>query len=234
MGASVGIGGLIVGISMLVVFSMAISALDAQVATGLDAIESASVPDPSFTIDDVNIAQHVIHEVSMSTGNQGTGYFDGILKANVGSDECGGFSATFTTTGGEIDLGNVVITNHGFCPSSSTPTWTIYNMSNVVQTPTTPATFDAPVFHQYIYANITNQGSDTLKSDEVWVFYDGEEPETLTDSQDSSQSILAGVNTNWYSGETLELFWNDELSTNTEYERLAMTVGPTTLVRSTS
>ena len=95
MGASVGIGGLIVGISMLVVFSMAISALDAQVATGLDAIESASVPDPSFTIDDVNIAQHVIHEVSMSAGNQGTGYFDGILRANVGSDECGGFSAIF-------------------------------------------------------------------------------------------------------------------------------------------
>ena len=62
MGASVGIGGLIIGVSMLVVFSMAITAFDSQVATGLDAIESASVPDPSFTIDDATISQFAIHE----------------------------------------------------------------------------------------------------------------------------------------------------------------------------
>ena len=234
MGASAGIGGLIIGIAMLVVFTMAISAFDAQVATGLDAIESASVPDPSFTIDDVNLEQHVIHEVSMTAGNRGTGYVDGILRANVGSDECGGFSATFSTTGGEIDVGNVVITNHGFCPDSSTPTWTIYDSFLVVQTPSSVANFSAPVFRQYIYANITNQGEDFLKTDDVWVFYDGEEPETLTDSQDSTRSEISGVGTNWYSGQTIQLFWDDESSLNTEYERLAFTAGPTTLVRSTS
>ena len=97
MGASVGIGGLIIGVSMLVVFSMAITAFDSQVATGLDAIESASVPDPSFTIDDATISQFAIHELSISAGNRGTGYVDGIVRANVGSDECGGFSAQFTT-----------------------------------------------------------------------------------------------------------------------------------------
>ena len=234
MGASVGIGGLIIGISMLVVFSMAITAFDAQVATGLDAIESASVPDPSFSIDDVNLEQHVIHEVSITAGNQGTGYVNGTLRANVGTDECGGFSADFTTTGGAIDLGNVVITIHGFCPDSSTPTRTVYDESFTIQTPTSPANFSAPVFRQYIYANITNLGTDTLKTDEVWVFYDGEEPETLTASQDSPASEIAGLATNWYSGQTIELFWDDQPSTNTEYERLAFSVGSTTLARATT
>ena len=230
MGASVGIGGLIVGISMLVVFSMAITALDAQVATGLDAIESASVPDPSFTVDDVNIAQFAIHEVSMTSGNQGTGYSDGILRANVGSGECGGFSATFTQTGGQIDLGSVVITNHGNCPNSNPPTWTIYDSTGTsVQSPSSQANFSAPVFRQYIYANITNHGSLTLSTDEVWVFYDGEDPETLTAS-----SSLTGSSTNWYSGETRVLHWDDNPSSNTDYERIAFTVGPTTIARATS
>ena len=229
MGASVGIGGLIVGISMLVVFSMAITALDAQVATGLDAIESASVPDPSFTIDDVNIAQFAIHEVSMTLGNQGTGYSDGILRANVGSGECGGFSATFTQTAGAIDIGNVVITNHGNCPNSNPPTWTIYDSTLSIQTPTSVANFSTPEFRQYIYANVTNQGPLTLSTDEVWVFYDGEDPETLTAS-----SSLTGSSTNWYSGETRVLHWDDNFSSNTEYERIAFTAGPTTIVRATS
>jgi len=230
MGASVGIGGLIVGISMLVVFSMAITALDAQVATGLDAIESASVPDPSFTVDDVNIAQFAIHEVSMTAGNQGTGYVDGILRANVGSGECGGFSATFTTNStGEIDLGGVVITNHGNCPNSNPPTWTIYDSTLSIQTPTSVANFSTPVFRQYIYANVTNQGPLTLSTDEIWVFYDGEDPETLTAS-----SALTGSSTNWYSGETRVLHWDDNLSSNTEYERIAFTAGATTIVRATS
>lgn len=226
MGASVGIGGLIIGVSMLVVFSMAITAFDSQVATGLDAIESASVPDPSFTIDDATISQFAIHELSISAGNRGTGYVDGIVRANVGSDECGGFSAQFTTTSGEIDIGNVVITNHGDCPNSNTPTWSILDQTGSVQTPTSAATFDAPVFRQYIYSNLTNTGSDTISTDEIWVFYDGEDPETL-----SASSAVVSTSSNWYSGETLELLWDDNPSSNTEYERLAFTVGPTTLVR---
>ena len=66
------------------------------------------------------------------------------------------------------------------------------------------------------------------------MFYDGEEPETLTASQDSPASEIAGLATNWYSGQTIELFWDDQPSTNTEYERLAFSVGSTTLARATT
>ena len=56
--------------------------------------------------------------------------------------------------------------------------------------------------------------------------FDGEDPETL-----SASSAVVSTSSNWYSGETLELLWDDNPSSNTEYERLAFTVGPTTLVR---
>jgi hypothetical protein len=52
MGASVGIGGLIVGISMLVVFSMAYQSISLQIDSGLDRLEDADEPIPTFTIDD--------------------------------------------------------------------------------------------------------------------------------------------------------------------------------------
>ena len=52
MGASVGIGGLIVGISMLVVFSMAYQSISSQIESGLDRLDDADEPIPTFTIDD--------------------------------------------------------------------------------------------------------------------------------------------------------------------------------------
>ncbi|MGB1234005.1 MAG: hypothetical protein ACPHF0_07550, partial [Poseidonia sp.] len=52
MGASVGVGGLIIGISMLVVFSMAYQAISLQIESGVDRIEEADEPTPTFTIDD--------------------------------------------------------------------------------------------------------------------------------------------------------------------------------------
>ena len=42
MGASVGVGGLIIGISMLVVFSMAYQAISLQVDSGIDRIDDAA------------------------------------------------------------------------------------------------------------------------------------------------------------------------------------------------
>jgi hypothetical protein len=56
MGASVGVGGLIIGISMLVVFSMAYQAISLQIDSGVDRIEEADEPIPTFTIDDAVIS----------------------------------------------------------------------------------------------------------------------------------------------------------------------------------
>ena len=55
MGASVGIGGLIVGVSMLVVFSMAYQSIALQIDSGLDRIENADEPLPTFTMDDAEL-----------------------------------------------------------------------------------------------------------------------------------------------------------------------------------
>ena len=44
MGASVGIGGLIVGTSMMVVFALAVNVIDIRVDSSLDTLDSANEP----------------------------------------------------------------------------------------------------------------------------------------------------------------------------------------------
>ena len=55
MGASVGIGGLIIGVSMLVVFSMAYQSIALQIDSGIDRIEDADKPLPTFTLDNAEL-----------------------------------------------------------------------------------------------------------------------------------------------------------------------------------
>ena len=56
MGASVGVGGLIVGTSMLVVLALAVNAIDLRLESSLETIESANEPLPTFSIDNADIA----------------------------------------------------------------------------------------------------------------------------------------------------------------------------------
>ena len=49
MSGSVGVGGLIIGISMLVIFSMAYQAISLQIESGVDRIEDADEPLPACT-----------------------------------------------------------------------------------------------------------------------------------------------------------------------------------------
>ena len=56
MCASVGIGGLIVGTSMMVVFALAVNVIDIRVDSSLDTLDSANEPLPTFTIDVAYIA----------------------------------------------------------------------------------------------------------------------------------------------------------------------------------
>ena len=109
MGASVGVGGLIIGISMLVVFSMAYQAISLQVDSGLDRIDDAAdEPSPTFTIDDAIIYTGAIVDVTINDG--GSGYSSGgTIEASTGT---GGFSATYTVNGNG-NITSVVITSHG-------------------------------------------------------------------------------------------------------------------------
>ena len=109
MGASVGVGGLIIGISMLVVFSMAYQAISLQVDSGVDRIDDAANElAPTFTIDDAIIYSGAIVNVTINDG--GSGYSSGgTIEASGGS---GGFSATYTVNGNG-NITSVVITSHG-------------------------------------------------------------------------------------------------------------------------
>ena len=68
MGASVGVGGLIVGISMLVVFSMAYQSITMQIDSGLERIENADDPLPTFTLDDAELWEGAVVDISITGG----------------------------------------------------------------------------------------------------------------------------------------------------------------------
>jgi len=78
MGASVGIGGLIVGTSMMVVFALAVNVIDIRVDSSLDTLDSASEPLPTFTIDVADIALGAV--TSLQIDDAGEGYVDGTLS----------------------------------------------------------------------------------------------------------------------------------------------------------
>ena len=209
MGASVGVGGLIIGISMLVVFSMAYQAISLQIESGMDRIEGADEPIPAFTIDDAVIYTGAIVDVTIVGG--GSGYSSGgTIETSSGT---GGFSATYTIDGtGAIT--SVAITSHG--NYSSLPTLVV----NGGGTPTSTASLTA-VRGNVLYANLTNTGSTTIAHDDAWMFLDGQDATQFSSVYNPSLTDL------WFSGETLFLNWFDTGLPGDE--RMTLTVGSTTV-----
>ena len=211
MSGSVGVGGLIIGISMLVIFSMAYQAISLQIESGVDRIEDADEPLPAFTIDDAVIYTGAIVDVTINNG--GSGYSaGGTIQASGGA---GGLSATSTLDGNGA-ITSVVITSHG--NYSSLPTLVVTGGG----TPTSPASLTA-VRGNVVYANITNTGSTTVHHDNMWLFLDGQNATTF------ASVYNAPLTNNWYSGETLFLDWFDTGFPGDE--RLTLTVGPPTVAR---
>ena len=107
MGGSVGIGALIVGTSLMLVFALAVQSLDSRMETSLEVIEEAGKPIPSFQIDDATLWEGAVLTVTVATN--GSGYLDGTLIEQSGS---GGFLGTFTVdAAGGIET--VTITSRG-------------------------------------------------------------------------------------------------------------------------
>ncbi len=210
MGASVGVGGLIIGISMLVVFSMAYQAISLQIESGVDRIEEADEPAPSFTIDDAVIFTGAVVDVTI--GNGGAGYSSGgTIEASSGT---GGFSATYAINNVTGAITSVVITSHG--NYSALPTLVV----NGGGTPTSTASF-TPTLGNVVYANLTNTGSTTIAHDDAWLFLDGQDATLFSTVYNPPLTNL------WFSGETLFLDWfNTGLPGD---ERLTLTVGETTV-----
>lgn len=206
MGASVGIGGLVIGISMLVVFSMAYQSIALQVESGLDRIDEAEQPLPTFTIADATIWEGAVVDLDIVSG--GSGYTaGGTLQASSGS---GGFLGTYTVDGSGT-ITSVAITSHG--NYSSSPTIVVVGGGS----PTSTASFDAWLGNT-IHANLTNTGSTIVPHSNVWIFSNGVNPEPLSNIYSSSIN-----STNWYSGETLGFEWSNVSGNG--LSRLSVTAG---------
>ncbi|MBT5593814.1 MAG: hypothetical protein HOJ55_08200 [Euryarchaeota archaeon] len=213
MGASVGIGALIVGTSLMLVFALAVQSLDSRMETSLEIIDDAGEPLPSFRIDDATLWEGAVLTVTIATN--GSGYQDGTLVEQSGS---GGFSGTFTVdAAGGIET--VTITNRG--NYSSPPTIIVDPTGQLVGS--SGATFSSDIGN-FIYSNLTNTGPVTIKNREAWLFLDGgtsEEPTNLG-------SVTSGTTTHWYPGETIQLEWAEDGTTS--YERISLTSKGLTMV----
>ena len=213
MGASVGIGALIVGTSLMLVFALAVHSLDSRMETNLEIIDDAGDPIPSFQIDDATLWEGAVLTVTVATN--GSGYQDGALVEQSGS---GGFSGTFTVdAAGGIET--VTITNRG--NYSSPPTIIVDPTGQLVGS--SGATFSSDIGN-FIYSNLTNTGPVTIKNREAWLFLDGgtsEEPTNLG-------SVTSGTTTHWYPGETIQLEWAEDGATS--YERISLTSKGLTMV----
>ncbi len=213
MGASVGIGALIVGTSLMLVFALAVQSLDSRMETSLEIIDDAGEPLPSFRIDDATLWEGAVLTVTIAMN--GSGYQDGTLVEQSGS---GGFSGTFTVdAAGGIET--VTITNRG--NYSSPPTIIVDSTGQLVGS--SGATFSSDIGN-FIYSNLTNTGPVTIKNREAWLFLDGgtsEEPTNLG-------SVTSGTTTHWYPGETIQLEWAEDGATS--YDRISLTSKGLTMV----
>jgi len=213
MGASVGIGGLIVGISMLVVFSMAYQSISSQIESGLDRLDDADEPIPTFTIDDAILFDGAVVDYTIAT--PGTGYTNGTLASSTGN---GGFAGDYTVDGSGAII-DVVITSHG--NYSSAPTLAITCTTACAGNSGTGSV--TATLGNAMYANFTNAGSATIDFDDMWFFTNGANPVPFDTVYTSAIS-----STNWFTGETLFLQWIGP-ALDPDLDRISMTVGPTTI-----
>tara|TARA_Y100000766_G_scaffold73156_1_gene61519 strand:- start:3588 stop:4247 length:660 start_codon:yes stop_codon:yes gene_type:complete len=208
MGASVGVGALVVGTSLLLVFALAVQTLDNRLDASLEVINDAGDPMSSFRIDDATLWEGAILDITVNSN--GSGYVDGTLIATGAGN---GFAGTFTVDGsGGIET--VTITNRG--NYSSPPTITVDNTGQTGITSTATLTSD---IGNHIYANLTNTGSVTLPLREVWIFLDGGGSQTPTNLGTAYTPDISSVN--WYPGETLVIDWSEDGPTT--YERITLT-----------
>ena len=208
MGASTGIGGLIVGMAMLAVFVIFVGTLDARLATHLSVTEPGDPP-PEVSFVDANVDVSGLADIGITTA--GSGY-------QVGDEGLDGTTVVGTVTevdgsGGLLDLSVSMEGNRDF---TSSPTLTISSVGG-------SSGAVSAVLGSVVHANVTNVGSTVLPLDEVWTFLDGENVERLPDLV-----VAEPIGTNLYSGETMWVMWLEGSSTS--WERLALSVGSTTVV----
>ena len=218
MGASVGIGALIVGVSMLVVFALAVEAFEQEVQSAVAEIEDSAETLPKVKIENANVASGAILDVTIDDPGEDC---DLSTSGNLGltGGTGAGFTGTWTTdANGEVI--DVTITAHG--SYSVLPTIS----ASGITCATTDPSFSVPStanggWGNMVYFNLTNEGSETLEIEGFWFSANGGEPLPLSDN----------YSRDWiYPGETVYVMWGE--ASNNPLSRLAVNAAGTTVASS--
>ena len=156
MGASVGIGALIVGTSLLTIFALASAAIDLQVDEALERIEETGDNSvPSFTVNDASNDVNAVADVTITV--PGNGYqVDDIISS--GSAD----SLSFVSGGtGYSDSTNLVWDTGGVCAIDPAGTYTVSTEEfQFTATATSHAmnndyfTYSSPSTNYYVWFNV--------------------------------------------------------------------------------
>ena len=175
---SVGVSALMVGTALLVVFALATTSIDHQLASSLDQIEESSESLPNVRINTIENIEIAIVGVEINTFGADlscpceiyASLDNGVTVAHL-------FGATFS-----LDVGNQVdsvteILNHGSYLYSDLASLTLH--TNATDTSgTASAVF--PTFNlvtkTVVYATVENIGVTMITPEESWVLFDGSNP----------------------------------------------------------
>jgi len=163
MGASVGIGALIVGTSLLTIFALASAAIDLQVEEALERIEETGDNSvPSFTVNDASNDVNAVAEVTITV--PGNGYqVDDIISS--GSAD----SLSFVSGGtGYSDSTNLVWDTGGVCAIDPAGTYTVsievFQFTAVADSSGSLAgkyfTYSTPSKNYYVWFKVGLSGTD--------------------------------------------------------------------------
>lgn len=214
MGASVGIGALIVGVSMLVVFALAVDAFEQEVQSAIAEVEDSAETLPKVKIENATLVSGAILNIKIDTA--GTGCTDASNQAlGVAGGTGHGLTGNWTSSGGGVT--SVTITTRG--TYSVLPTVTAAGIAGCTVAPVLSISSSAKTgWGNVINLNLTNEGSETLETEGFWLSADGGEPVSLTNNYTRS----------WiYPGETIYVEWIE--AGTTAFSRLAVNAAGTTV-----
>lgn len=188
---SVAVGAMVIGTSMLVVFALAITSLENQVDESIAQIEASAQPVPDFTIDDASDIVGAV--VDYTINNAGSGYSAGQVEVNGST---GTFLADLVISGGVVT--GLEILDHGSSYLNSPTTYylevTAANTGINLNITATIGTL--------VYTNITNTGTTSIDTDNIWLFTNGGDPITFSDEYNGyNPSII-------FSGETYSFYYS--------------------------
>ena len=188
---SVAVGAMVIGTSMLVVFAFAIASFDNQVEESIAQLEATAQPVAQFTIDDATDTVGAVVDYTINDG--GTGYTAGQVEVN---GSVGTFLADLVISGGVVT--GLEILDHGSSYLNSPTTYylevTAANTGINLNITATIGTL--------VYTNITNTGTTSIDTDNIWLFTNGGDPITFSDEYN-------GYNPNViFSGETYSFYYS--------------------------